>query len=907
MNDCENFSPSPEFKWLCDELLGKIYETSSKKHLIGKPVTVRYLEIITNFIKLWRSTVGNYIYPALRLIVPFRDRRIYNVKENTLIKALCRYLRLPKSSETENRLLRWKQRAARGVKLSDFCVEEIRKRQKDYEGANRITIDELNGYLDEVSQEGNGKRMGYMALTDSRAFNYCLNHMTFMEMKFFFDIILKTRVLSGLENMFLTAWHPDATDYLSVVSDLDVLSQRLYNPNERLRQTDLSITISHAFEPQLAKRTHLSYERVASKLQHDFIIEEKMDGERLQIHYINYGEQIKYLSRRGVDFSYLYGENSSSGPISPSLKLHFNVKDCILDGEMITYDTEKDIVLPFGLVKSSAMNQIQSELAGIAPTESYKPLFVAFDLVYLNGKSLTNLALERRKDYLTKILTPVERSVEIIQYMKAINAEAIKDSLEQAISMGSEGIVLKHLHSKYFVGSRNTDWIKIKPEYLEQFGENMDLLIIGREQGKKDSFFCGLSISDPNEVAEKPRFISFCTIANGLSNEEFKDIERKTWGKWHIFSEDPPSPNLLGFGTKVPYEWIHPEDSVVLEVKARAIDTKESEKRKYRSGCTLHFGYCKQIRYDKDWKTVASFSEFEDMKDARNFYNKRKSHQVTDGKKRASKRAKIGIVNSSEPTALVAPVSNTFSNCRFRVISDYFDSTKRRRISQEDLCSVILEHGGEIVYTSDENNLPQDNLYIIGEKLTRECKILLNAKNLIIRPSWIFSCIEEGYKTPFTESDIFRGELESSMDCSQFYTDFNTASLNHLLETANRGIKNPDSDLLLPEVPLFLFSNLKLAVLNSENVLDTSILEVELAIKCHGGELVHIENASIIIVFNDFISREDLFSLRQKIASKAVKESTESTPRIPRMVDISWALDSIKDNYIAETEHYQCL
>ncbi|CDO93444.1 unnamed protein product [Kluyveromyces dobzhanskii CBS 2104] len=908
MADCKNFSPSPEFEWLCNELFQKIYDTASNQHLIGKPVTVRYLEIITNFIKLWRSTVGNYIYPALRLIIPFRDRRVYNIKENTLIKALCRYLRLPRDSETENRLLRWKQRAARGVKLSDFCVEEIKKRQKDYEGTQKITIDELNGYLDEIKQEGNGKRMGYMALTDSKAFNYCLNHMKFTEMKFFFDIILKTRVISGQENKFLAAWHPDAVDYLSVVSDLDVLSKRLYDPTERLRQTDLSISLSHAFEPQLARRMHVSYERVASRLQQDFIIEEKMDGERLQVHFINYGEQIKYLSRRGVDFSYLYGESSASGPVSPFLKLHPNVKDCILDGEMITYDTKKDIVLPFGLVKSSAMNQIQSELGGIPPTESYKPLFVAFDLVYLNGKSLTNLDIKRRKTYLNKILEPVERSVEIIQYTKATNANEIKESLEQAISMGSEGIVLKQLGSHYSVASRNTDWIKIKPEYLEQFGENMDLLIIGREQGKKDSFICGLSVTDPDNATTtaKPKFISFCTIANGFTEEEFKEIERNTRGKWHTYSEEAPDPKILEFGTKLPHEWIYPEDSIVLEVKARALDNKESEKKKYRSGCTLYFGYCKQIRYDKDWKAVATFSEFEAMKDARNFYNKRKLHDVASSKKKSSKRAKIGILNVTESKRVDPPVSDIFLNYKFRVISDFFDPTKKRRISEEDMCTLILENGGKILYTSADSIEPEENFLIIGEKLTRECKTLVNANNVIIKPSWLFSCIEAGYKLPLMKSDIFAGEHKPSIENFQYTTDISEDTFDELLNAASSGLVEQDPIGDLPLVPLFLLHNLQIAVLHSENCSSALSMEMEFTVRCHGGQIVDSEEASIIVVLNDLTSKSVLSLLRKKIASKAVRESTDGTPRIPRIVDVSWVLDSVKSNCIAEIEKYQC-
>lgn len=906
MSECRNFSPSPEFKWLCDELFQKIHDTSVNRHLIGKPVTVRFLEIIANFIKLWRSTVGNDIYPALRLIIPYRDKRVYNIKENTLIKALCHYLRLPKNSDTEKRLLRWKQRAPRGVKLSDFCVEEIRKRQKDYEGPTRITIDQLNGHLDEIAQAGNGKRMGHMALLDSRAFNYCLKHMTFEELKFFFDILLKTRVISGLEVKFLNAWHPDAQDYLSVVSDLYVLSQRLYDPNERLRKVDLSINISHAFEPQLAKRTHASYEHVASSLGKNFIIEEKMDGERLQIHYMNYGEQIKYLSRRGVDFSYLYGENISKGPVSSSIKLHPNVKDCILDGEMITFDIEKDMVLPFGLVKNSAMNHVQAEITGVSLTDSHRPLFIAFDLVYLNGKSLTSLELWRRKDYLSKILTPVEKKVEIIQYHKSDDAMDIKNSLEHAISVGSEGIVLKNLQSKYNIASRNSDWIKIKPEYLEQFGENMDLLVIGRDQGKKDSFLCGLSVNNTENPTERPKFLSFCTIANGFSQEEFKDIERNTRGKWHIFSEEPPDKRIFEFGSKLPYEWIYPEDSVVLEVKARAIDNKDSEKKRYRTGCTLHFGYCKQIRYDKSWKDATSLADFEEMKEARNFYHKRTQHEVSKEKRKSSKRARINIVNISEPRRLDDPISYIFQRCKFRIISDFFYQSRRKRISQEDLCSLVLENGGEVIYNNVDSITPEENLYIISDRLTYECKVLVDKGLVIVNPLWIFKSIEAGAKLPLTDEDIFaatRKEHERVMpqpnNITEKYTGYS--------KIAYPESSYYNNNMNISSMPIFRFDRLKIAMIDSPSVSRAYLRKVEFTIKCHGGTIENMENADIIVVVNELISKKELLSIRKKIAARAVNESVDSTPRIPRIVDVSWIFDSIKGHHLVDAEDYQCL
>lgn len=71
----QNFAPSPDFKWLCEELFVKIHEVQINGTAgTGKSRSFKYYEIISNFVEMWRKTVGNNIYPALVLALPYRDR-----------------------------------------------------------------------------------------------------------------------------------------------------------------------------------------------------------------------------------------------------------------------------------------------------------------------------------------------------------------------------------------------------------------------------------------------------------------------------------------------------------------------------------------------------------------------------------------------------------------------------------------------------------------------------------------------------------------------------------------------------------------------------------------------------------------------------------------------------------------
>lgn len=61
----------------------------------------------------------------------------------------------------------------------------------------------------------------------------------------------------------------------------------------------------------------------------EFYIEEKMDGERIQVHMSDHGKVFKFFSRKGKDYTSLYG--TSLDDKNGSLTKH--LKDVIGDNE----------------------------------------------------------------------------------------------------------------------------------------------------------------------------------------------------------------------------------------------------------------------------------------------------------------------------------------------------------------------------------------------------------------------------------------------------------------------------------------------------------------------------------------------------------------------------------------------
>ncbi|SMN21276.1 similar to Saccharomyces cerevisiae YOR005C DNL4 DNA ligase required for nonhomologous end-joining (NHEJ), forms stable heterodimer with required cofactor Lif1p, interacts with Nej1p [Maudiozyma saulgeensis] len=939
-----NISPSPDFLWLCKELFVKIDEIAkSNTKELNKPVYTLYYEVIQRFINLWRKTVGNDIYPALRLILPYRDRTIFNIKEITLGKALCLWLKLPRNSITEKKLLHWKEYASRGDKLSNICVDEIGKRRSEYSQGSpikkslrptRISIDELNSKLDQLSQERNTKDRGYKSLANSEIFQYCLHNMSFIEMKYFFDILLKNRVIGGQEHKFLNCWHPDARDYLSVVSDLRVLTKRLWDPNVRLEQDDLAIRIGYAFSPQLAKKVNSTYATVSKKLSNNFLIEEKMDGERIQIHYMNYGKEIKFLSRRGTDFTYLYGSDLNSDTVAKYLKLDRKVKNCILDGEMVTFDIGRGIVLPFGIVKSSAKDVLtQNDILN----EGFSPMCVIFDLLYVNGVPLTESPLHQRKDYLTKILTPVPHRVEVINTVKCDGEELIKSSLEKAIYLGSEGIILKAYNSKYSIGSRNDSWIKVKPEYLEQFGENMDLIVMGRDSGKKDSLICGLivyendnklnsndiveitsadeietDLPDESEPKELKCVMSFCTIANGLSQEEFKEISRKTRGKWKR-SETVPPPSELLFGTKIPVEWIDPRNSIVLEVKARSLDNTSAKSHKYKVGCTLFGGYCRQVRYDKDWRNCYTYRSFQDDRMSRNNQYNSANHELVSPKRRKLNK-NYGILSSFQNnTANVNKKTEIFRNLSFYVTTDYIDECNSKRNTKEDIIDTIVENGGKIVYNILLKEWDYKHLRIIGNRYTTECKTLTRRGYDIISAKWIIDCIQNNRVIKLEPDHCFDVSKELSNlahwrvdKFKDSYTSLvDDSAILKCIEDNVDSVKVHDSYNTYYSIPQFLFYR-RVVFIVQDTIYNPNVYNLQIKIKLFGGEITtDLDTCNLVVIGIKYSIdiANDIRNIRHSF-SKRVRASSH-VPTIPYIVNSHWIEESIERNIQLPEEDFQ--
>ncbi|RUS12502.1 hypothetical protein BC937DRAFT_87719 [Endogone sp. FLAS-F59071] len=156
------------------------------------------------------------------------------------------------------------------------------------------------------------------------------------------------------ENSVLNVFHPDAFNLFNVCSSLRKVCADLKDPFVRLATND--ITIFHPIKPQLAHK-ELPQDIPKAMGANKFYIQQKLDGERLQLH-MREG-QFRYWSRKTTDYTNLYGANMVEGALTPHIHncFHHKARSLILDGEMVAWDPIGEQYLPFGTLKSAALGQ----------------------------------------------------------------------------------------------------------------------------------------------------------------------------------------------------------------------------------------------------------------------------------------------------------------------------------------------------------------------------------------------------------------------------------------------------------------------------------------------------------------------------------------------------------------------
>lgn len=187
--------------------------------------------------------------------------------------------------------------------------------------------------------------------------------------------------------------------------------------------------------------------------------EYKFDGVRA----IAYAERgaVRLLSRNGNDVTTTYPELQQLAGLLPGRR-------AILDGEIVALEP--------GDRPSFARLAARMHVAAPAVTlvKSVPVVYYAFDLLWLDGRSLIDLPYQRRRDELTGLALQSAVARTPPEFV-GVDGGAV---LRAAESGGLEGVVAKRLGSPYRPGKRSADWTKVP------LVRTQEVLVIGWKPGE---------------------------------------------------------------------------------------------------------------------------------------------------------------------------------------------------------------------------------------------------------------------------------------------------------------------------------------------------------------------------------------------------------------------------------------
>ena len=184
----------------------------------------------------------------------------------------------------------------------------------------------------------------------------------------------------------------------------------------------------------------------------DYIYELKLDGIRC-IAYL--GKEVVLQNKRFKDVSAIYPELSDLNGCGK--------KNTVLDGELVVLtDGKPDF---YALQKRSLMGD-RFRIQLVAKKNPVQ--FAAYDILYYDGKDLTDKPLMERKAILQEKVSE-GNGLSVSRYIEEQGIAFFNLAKEQDL----EGIVAKKKDGRYHIGKRTSDWIKIK------IMQDEDLLILG--------------------------------------------------------------------------------------------------------------------------------------------------------------------------------------------------------------------------------------------------------------------------------------------------------------------------------------------------------------------------------------------------------------------------------------------
>src|SRR5437588_3024312 len=318
-------------------------------------------------------------------------------------------------------------------------------------------------------------------------------------------------------------------------------------------------------------------------------VEDKFDGIRAQLH----------ASRaRAEIFSRDLKRITGQFPEIAEQAREFS-EEVILDGEIIAFAEDRKLTF-FDLQKrlgrkTDALDLFETSSADVPV------IFVAFDLLFLDGRSLLRTPLRERRELLRSLTLPSK--FQIASVLAAHSANEIENEFKRARLRLNEGLMVKDPESFYSPGRRGMFWFKLKKELA-----TLDVVVVAAElgHGKRNHVLSDYTFAVRDEGSGE--LLPIGKAYSGLTDVEIAEL-----------TEHFKQNTLVERGR---YREVKPD--IILEIAFNSIQPSS----RHSSGLALRFPRIKAIRRDKTIENIDTLAYAQQLATEQNRGNRSPSSRA---------------------------------------------------------------------------------------------------------------------------------------------------------------------------------------------------------------------------------------------------------------------------------------
>lgn len=369
-------------------------------------------------------------------------------------------------------------------------------------------------------------------------------------------------------------------------------------------------------KPRLVERVS-SFEEVFERLGDSILVQSKYDGLRCQIHKFRHEDLVeskniwqKYTVEEKENSLFTVNKDDCTvrlftrnledvTKMFPEIVrevMDMKEESLILDSEVLGWNVGGSKFLTFQETMQRRRKYEVKEMSSTIPVKA-----MVFDVLYLNGRDLSQRDTEERVDVLRDIST---NGGIVMEDTKTVNSlDGLSEIFNSTIDLGHEGVIVKSKKGGYLPGVRNYEWIKLKKSMNRKLVDSIDLVLLGYNMGSGRRSGLGIGSVLGGLYNEKEDiFESVCNVGTGFSDEQLKSIFDSLKG---LVLEKRPK-NVRVEDILIPDVWVEP--SIVFTVEADEV-TKKKDTDIY----SLRFPRLVEWGRDKGITEVVTKKELEGM------------------------------------------------------------------------------------------------------------------------------------------------------------------------------------------------------------------------------------------------------------------------------------------------------